>query len=87
MATGNSGMCIGFVLLENGTTINVLADKSCKIGPPELGGDQLTSFQAAKMAGSSMVVAVGRNVFSEGKIGGNIDMAFISEDVLSMLPI
>ena len=34
-----------------------------------------------------MVVAAGKNGFVEGKIRGNIDMAFVGENALSMLPI
>ena len=44
---GNGGMHIGFVLLASDTTVNILANKSCKTRPLEFGGDQLMSLQVA----------------------------------------
>ena len=35
----NSGMCIGFVLLANSTTVNIFMNKGGKAGPPEFGGN------------------------------------------------
>ena len=40
----NSWMCVGFVLLENRTSFDILAYKRCKTRPPKLGGNQLMGF-------------------------------------------
>ena len=34
-------MCVGLILLTNGITIDIFMHKGSKVGPPELGGDQL----------------------------------------------
>ena len=41
----NSGVCVQFVLLACGTALNVLAYELYKTWPPELGGDELASFE------------------------------------------
>ena len=84
---GNGGVCVGLILVANSTPVNVIADKSCKTRPPELGGSQLVSFSIARMAGSSMVVAVGKNGLAEGKVGENVDTALVHESACSMLPV
>ena len=73
----NSRLYVGFILLANGILVNILTDKSCKTRPPEFGGNQLASLQIARMAGGLMVMAVDKNGFVEGKIGGNVDTAFV----------
>ena len=40
---GNSGMCIGFIVLANGTSFNILSNKGCKTWPPEFEGNKLAS--------------------------------------------
>ena len=36
-------MCVGFILLANGTPFNVFLDKGCKTWPLEFRGDELAS--------------------------------------------
>ena len=36
---GNSGICVGFVLLANGTTSSIFMDEGGEAGPPEFGGN------------------------------------------------
>ena len=84
---GNSGVCVGLVLLANDTTLNIFLHKGCKTGPPELGGNQLTGFQVARVTGCFMVVATGENGLPKGGIRGNVDMAFVGEDPFSILPV
>ena len=44
-------MRVGFVLLAKGTAFDISADKGGEAGPPEFSGDQLASFQEARMTG------------------------------------
>ena len=41
---GNSGMCVGLILLTNGTTFNILTHKGSKARLPEFRGNQLMGF-------------------------------------------
>ena len=34
-------MCVGLILLTNGTTFDIFMHKGSKAGPPEVGGNQL----------------------------------------------
>ena len=36
---GHGGVCVSFVLLAEGTTLDIATDKRGKAGPPKFGGD------------------------------------------------
>ena len=36
---GNSGVCVGFVLLANCATLDIFPHKGCKARPPKFGGN------------------------------------------------
>ena len=80
-------MCISFVLLAESTALNIAADERGKAGPPELSGDQLTSFQKAGVACGFMIVAPFQDGAPKGIICGDIDTAFVRQDAGLNLPI
>ena len=49
-------MCVDFVLLAEGTALDIAADEGGKARPPEFGGDQLSRFQEAGVSGGLMIV-------------------------------
>ena len=80
-------MCVDFVLLAEGTALDVATDEGGETGPPEFGGDQLSSFQEAGMSGRFMIMAPLKNGAAKGIIRGNIDTVFIGEDAGFDLPV
>ena len=84
---GYSGVCVNLVLLAKGTAFDVLADEGGESGPPELGGNQLSGFQEAGVSGGFMVVTSRKDGAAEGVVGGDINMALISEDAGFNLPV
>ena len=51
------GVCVYFILLAEGTALDIAADEGSESGPPEFGGDQLMSFQEAGVAGRFVIMA------------------------------
>ena len=80
-------MRVNFVLLTKGTALYIVADEGGKAGPPELGGNQLVSFQEAGMASGFMIVASRKNGAAEGVVGGDINTALIGKDAGFHLPV
>ena len=80
-------MSVQFALLACGAALHILAWKLCKIRPPELGGNELVSFEITGMTSSLVVMTVGEDGVTEGTLWGNVDMAFISEDMIIELPV
>ena len=83
----NGGMCVGFVLLANRTSLDILAHERCKAGPPELRGDKLAGLKVTWVASSLMIVAANKDGLSKRGIGGNVNTSFVGEDALSILPV
>ena len=83
----SSGMCVRFVLLTSCTASNRGMNIGSEAWPPELGGDQLASFEKAGVASSGVVVTAAENVAAEIISGRDKDMAFIGEDAISILPV
>ena len=83
----NGGMCVGFVLLANCTSLNILAYERCKARPPELGGDKLAGFKVTWVASSLMIVATNKDGLLKGRVRGNVNPSFVGEDALSILPV
>ena len=83
----NSGMCVEFILLTNGASLNIFAHEGSEAKLPEFGGHQLVGFQIARMTSHFMVMALDEDGLSEGWVRGHIDMALVGEDPLGILPI
>ena len=71
----------------NRNTFYILTHELCKAWPPELHSNELAGLEISKMAGSLMVMVTGKDRATEGVFGGNIDMTFISEDMVIVLPV
>ena len=80
-------MCVGFVLLANCTSLDIFAYKRCKARPPELRGDKLAGFKVTWVASSLMIVAMNKDGPLKRGVGGNVNMSFVGEDALSILPV
>ena len=78
----SSGMCVCFVLLTGRAASNEGTNIRSEAWPPELGGDQLASFEEARVASSGVVVTV-----VEIASGRDIDTTLIGEDAIRMLPV
>ena len=80
-------MCVNLVLLAKGTALDVAADEGGESGPPEFGGDQLSCFQEAGMAGRFMIMAVFEDGAAKGVVGRDVDTAFVGKDAGLDLPV
>ena len=80
-------MRVNLVLLAKGTALNIAADEAGESRPPEFGGDQLACFQEAGVAGRVVIMAAFEDGAAKGVVGGDIDVAFVSEDACLDLPI
>ena len=80
-------MSVGFVLLADGTAINVAVDIGGEAWPPELSSDKLAGLKEAWVAGRHVIVALFKDRTAEGVIRRDIDMAFVGEDACLGLPV
>ena len=80
-------MCVNLVLVANGTALDVAADEGSKAGPPEFGGNQLSSFQEARVSGGFMVMAMLEDGSAEGVVCRDVDAALVSKDAGFDLPV
>ena len=80
-------MHVNFVLLAQGTALNIAADERSESRPPELSGNQLASFQEAGMAGRLMIMAMFEDGVAEGIVCRYVDMALVSKDAGFDLPV
>ena len=83
----NGGVGIRFVALASRTSFHIFADKRCKAWPPKFGGDKLADLKVTRVASSFMVVAAKKDGLSKRGIGGNVNMSFVGENALGMLPV
>ena len=61
--------------------------KLCETGPPKLRGDKLVSLQVARVSGSLMVMAAGKDRVMERVIQGDVDTTFVGQDVVVIPPV
>ena len=80
-------MCVRFVLLTSGAASNKSTNIGGEARPPELGGDQLASFEKTRVTSGGVIVTPAENVAAKIASGGNKDVAFIGEDAISILPV
>ena len=83
----NGRMCVGLILLANHTSLNVFAHERCEAGPPKFRGDKLAGFKVTWVASSLMIVAANKDGLSKRGIGGNVNVSFVGENALSILPV
>ena len=74
---GYGGVRVNFVLLAEGTALDVAADVGGKAGPPEFGRDQLSCLQEARVAGGLVIMAALEDGTAEGVVRGDVDAAFV----------
>ena len=74
---GYGGVRVNFVLLAEGTALDVAADIGGEAGPPEFGGDQLSRFQETGMTSGFMIMAALEDGTAEGVVRGDVDAAFV----------
>ena len=67
--------------------LDTLAYKLCKTWPSELRGDKLVDLEISRVISCFMVMAVGEDRTIEGILQGNVNTAFVSQDVVIVLPI
>ena len=80
-------ICIDFVLLTRGTTLNVAPHKGSKAGPPELRGDELTGFEDARVTHCGMIMMVGNNGIMKIGIHRDINAPLKSQDTCIIVPV
>ena len=80
-------MRVNLILLAKGTALHVAADKRGEPGPPKFGGDELASFQEARVASGLVIMATGENGTAEGIISGDVDTALVGKDSGFDLPV
>ena len=55
--------------------------------PPKLRGDELVSLEITGVAGGLVVMAAGKDGAAEGVLQGNVDTAFVSQDMVIIFPV
>ena len=61
--------------------------KLCETQLPEFDGNELASFEVPRVAGGLMVVTTGKDGAMERIFWGNINMAFVCQDVVIIFPV
>ena len=80
-------MSVRLILLAGGIALNIFMHKLCEAWPPKLRGDELASLEITGVAGSLVVMAAGKDGAMEGVLWGNVDMAFVGQDVVVIFPV
>ena len=80
-------MHVGFVLLVFSTALDITMNKGGKAWPPEFGGNKLTSFKEARVAGGFMVITSFKDGTEEGVVSRDVNTAFVGEDSHFNLPV
>jgi len=70
-------VCVGLVLLTDGTSLNVFSYIKGKTGPSEFGCYQLAGFKISGMTGCFMIMTPFQNTVMEGVDVGNIHASLI----------
>ena len=60
---GNSGVCVGLVLLAYSTAYDVLSHEMCETQPPEFRGNKLIGLEVARMTSGFVVVTPGKDCY------------------------
>ena len=70
-------MRIDFMLLTGCTAMDVAVDIRGKAWPPKLQGNELASFENARVTNSGMIMVTSDNGVAEVGISRNIDMTLV----------
>ena len=84
---GSGQMGVHLVLLAQGTATDVTADIRGKAWPPKFRGNQLASFENARMSSSGMIMVSSDDRVAESSICGNIDATLVSQDAGIIVPV
>ena len=84
---GDGRVCVRLVLLAHGAALDVFLHELCEAWPPEFGGDELAGFEITRVTSGLMVMTVGKDGATEGILQGYIDMTFVGQDMVIILPI
>ena len=84
---GSRRMGVNFVLLARCAAADIAANVRGEARPPKLRGDQLASFENARMARCGMVVVARDDGAAQVCIGRDIDAALVSQDSSVVVPI
>ena len=84
---GDSGVCVGLVLLACGIVFDIFLHKLYETRQPELGSNELMDFEITRVADSLMVMVSGQDGATEGVFWRNIDMAFVHENMVIIFPV
>ena len=74
-------------MLAYGTAFNVFPHELYETWPLEFGCDKLASLKTPRVAGSLIIVATSEDGIVVGVLGGNINMSFVCENVVIILPV
>ena len=80
-------MSVQLALLAHGAAFNIFVHEICETWPPRFKGDELVSFEITGVSGSLMVVATGKDGAMEEVLQGNVDTAFVSQNMVIVLPV
>ena len=80
-------MGIDFVLLARGTSVDITANVRGEAWPPKFRGNQLVSFENARMASSGMIMVSSNDRVVESGISGNVDVTLVSQDAGIVAPV
>ena len=69
------------------TAVDVFSHILCEIQPSEFQGDELLDLEMTRVSDGFMVMAARQDGMVERVVGGNIDPAFVSEDVVIVFPV
>ena len=80
-------MGIGFVLLARGTSMDITANVRGEAWPPKFRGNQLASFENARMASSGVIMVPSDDRVAKSSISGNVDASLVSQDTSIVAPV
>ena len=80
-------MCVRLVLLAHAAVFHILLHKLHEAWPPELRGNKLVSFQVVRVTCSFVVMTADKDRVMKGVLWENINMSFVCEDVVIILPV
>ena len=78
-------MGVHFVLLARSTPTDIIANKGCKAWPPKFRSNKLASFENTRVTGGEVVMVADDD--GKAKVGGNVDVALISQNTGVIMPI
>ena len=74
-------------MLTHGAAFDVLVYELCETWPPEFRSNELVGFEVTQVASGLMDVASGEERLMEEILWWDIDMTFVCEDMIIILPV